>query len=103
MADGTSDKSNVVALVLYIVFGALGAHRFYVGRIGTGVLQLLACVLPIVLGLQLKGNESGGAAMALALLALAILVCLVIWLLIDGVLILMQKFTDKNGNALKFK
>ena len=100
--ENKSDKSNVVALVLYFIVGALGAHRFYVGKIGTGVLQLLGCVLPILLAFQLKGNEPGGTAMALALLALAILVALVIWLLVDGALILMQKFTDKSGNPLKF-
>lgn len=97
-----SDKSNVVALVLYFIFGAFGVHRFYVGKIGTGVLQLLCCVVPILVALQFKGNESGGAAMALALVALAILAALVIWLLVDGALILMQKFTDGEGNTLKF-
>ena len=102
MADGKSDKSNVVALVLYLVIGPLGAHRFYVGKIGTGVLQLLACVLPILIAFQVMGNQSGGASMALALLALAMLAALVIWLLVDGALILMQKFTDKSGNPLKF-
>ncbi len=102
MADGKSDKSNVVALVLYFLLGAVGAHRFYVGRIGTGVLQLLACVIPIVVAFQVQGSQSGGTAMALALLALAILAALVIWLLVDGVQILRQKFTDSKGDPLQF-
>ena len=102
MADGKSDKSNVVALVLYVLLGAVGAHRFYVGKIGTGVLQVLGFVIPIVVAFQVQGSQSGGAAMGLALLALAILGALVIWLLVDGALILMQKFTDKSGNPLKF-
>ena len=41
MADGTSDKSNTVALLLCFFIGVLGVHRFYVGKIGTGVLQLV--------------------------------------------------------------
>jgi len=41
MADGTSDKSNTVALLLCFFIGFLGVHRFYVGKIGTGVLMLL--------------------------------------------------------------
>ena len=31
-------KSKVVALLLCIFLGGLGIHRFYVGKIGTGVL-----------------------------------------------------------------
>lgn len=39
-AAGASDKSRTIALVLAIVFGVLGVHRFYVGKVGTGVLYL---------------------------------------------------------------
>jgi len=40
MALGTSEKSRAVALALCIPLGVFGAHRFYVGKIGTGLLQL---------------------------------------------------------------
>ena len=39
MAD-VSDKSRGIAFILAIVLGVFGAHRFYVGKIGTGILQL---------------------------------------------------------------
>jgi TM2 domain-containing membrane protein YozV len=72
MADGTSDKSNVVALLLCFFIGILGVHRFYVGKIGTGVLQLVTF---------------GGLG---------------IWALIDIIMIILQKFTDSEGNTLRF-
>lgn len=37
----TSLKSRWVALLLCWFFGGLGVHRFYVGKIGTGILYLL--------------------------------------------------------------
>lgn len=36
-----SDKSRAVAIVLAGVLGVFGAHRFYVGKTGTGLLMLL--------------------------------------------------------------
>ena len=36
-----SPKNKTVALLLCIFVGGLGIHRFYVGKIGTGVLWLL--------------------------------------------------------------
>ena len=34
-----SDKSRGAALAFAVVLGVFGAHRFYVGKTGTGVLQ----------------------------------------------------------------
>lgn len=72
MAGGKSDKSNTVALLLCFFLGFLGVHRFYVGKIGTGVLMLVTL---------------GGLG---------------IWNLIDFIIIVMQKFTDSEGNTLSF-
>ena len=38
---GISPLSRTVALVLCIFIGYMGVHRFYAGKIGTGVLWLL--------------------------------------------------------------
>ena len=36
-----SKKSRLITLLLCLLVGELGIHRFYVGKIGTGVLWLL--------------------------------------------------------------
>ena len=72
MAGGKSEKSNTVALLLCFFLGFLGVHRFYVGKIGTGILQLVTL---------------GGLG---------------IWALIDFIIIVVQKFTDSEGNTLSF-
>ena len=58
-------------LLLSIFLGTLGVDRFYVGKIGTGILKLLTC---------------GGCG---------------IWWLVDWILIACEKFTDSNGNIIK--
>ena len=63
-------KGFVPAILLCFFLGALGAHRFYVGKIGTGILMLLTL---------------GGLG---------------IWAIIDFVMIVIGSFTDKEGNAL---
>lgn len=65
-----SDKKRLVALLLCFFLGGLGVHRFYVGKIGTGVLQLVTF---------------GGLG---------------IWALIDFIMIIVGSFTDSDGNAL---
>jgi len=37
----SSDRKRLPALLLCFFFGVLGIHRFYAGKIGTGVLWLL--------------------------------------------------------------
>ncbi|MDX1519935.1 MAG: TM2 domain-containing protein [Gammaproteobacteria bacterium] len=65
-----SDKKILPAFLLCFFLGIFGAHRFYVGKIGTGILHL------ITLGV------------------------LGIWTLIDFIMIIIGAFTDKDGNKL---
>ena len=37
----STEKSRVVAIVLALLVGGLGAHKFYLGRIGWGILYLV--------------------------------------------------------------
>ena len=43
-----SDKSRKTALLLCIFFGFFGAHQFYVGRMGKGILYFFTCGLFVV-------------------------------------------------------
>ena len=63
-------KSWLVTLLLCLFTGTLGVHRFYVGKIGTGILQLLTF---------------GGFG---------------IWTLVDFILIACKKFTDAKGDLI---
>lgn len=40
MPSPTSSKNYAVTLILAILLGYLGIHRFYVGKVGTGILFL---------------------------------------------------------------
>lgn len=66
-----SEKSGIVALLLCIFFGGIGLHRFYVGKIGTGLLMIFTL---------------GGLG---------------IWSFIDLISIVCGKFKDKQGNCIK--
>jgi TM2 domain-containing membrane protein YozV len=39
--DEVSDKKRLVAFLLCFFVGSIGVHRFYVGKIGTGILMIV--------------------------------------------------------------
>lgn len=54
----SSRKSTGVAYLLWFFLGSFGAHRFYLGRTGTAVAQLLLLLLgwlPMMLGYVVLG------------------------------------------------
>ncbi len=76
MTDQTSqpvmgEKGFVPTILLCFFLGTFGIHRFYVGKIGTGILMLLTL---------------GGLG---------------IWTLIDFVMIVVGSFKDSKGLDLK--
>ncbi len=66
-----SAKSKGVVAVLCFFFGCIGVHRFYTGKIGTGILWLFT------LGFLGVGT------------------------LVDFIMILCGSFKDKNGAVIK--
>jgi TM2 domain-containing membrane protein YozV len=65
-----SDKKTLPTFLLCLLFGVFGAHRFFVGKTGTAILQL--CTL-------------GGVG---------------IWTCIDLIIIICGAFTDKAGKKV---
>lgn len=63
-------KNKITALLLSIFLGELGIDRFYLGKVGTGLLKLIT---------------AGGAG---------------IWWIIDIILIATGAMKDKHGNEL---
>ena len=70
-AERISRRKRVPALLLCFFFGIFGTHRFYLGKVGTGVLQMLTL---------------GGVFL---------------WVLIDLFLILSGRMTDMDGAPVK--
>ncbi len=66
----SSPKSRAAVCLLIFFFGIFGIHRFYVGKIGTGILMILTL---------------GGLG---------------IWTLVDFIMAICGIFTDKSGRKV---
>lgn len=65
-----SPKSRLATLLLCLFLGGIGVHRFYVGKVGTGVAMIFTL---------------GGLG---------------IWVLVDFIMIIVGNFTDVNGKYI---
>lgn len=70
MVANESDKDWTVVLLLCVLVGGLGVHRFYTGKIGTGVAMLLT---------------GGGCGL---------------WYIYDIVMVATEKFEDDQGRII---
>ncbi|MFC5344752.1 NINE protein [Brevundimonas staleyi] len=87
MAFEASKKSAGVAYLLWFFTGGFGGHRFYLGRTGSAVAQLILSLLGWVLLLA-------------AGFGLLFLIPLGVWLLVDLFLI-PGMIQDHNGNLMR--
>ena len=67
-----SDKKRLPVFLLCLLFGVLGIHRFYVGKVGTGILTIVTL-----------GGFCG------------------FWPLIDLIMIIVGSFKDKQGRVIE--
>ena len=65
-----SEKRKLPALLLCLFFGIFGVHRYYVGKVATGLFQLLTV---------------GGLGL---------------WVFLDLLVIVLGGFTDKEGRLI---
>src|SRR5277367_6831467 len=56
---GGSPKSGLAALLLCWFFGIFGVHRFYVGKIGTGILQIITLGIQATMGSRVSPAQPG--------------------------------------------
>ena len=95
----TSDKAIIPALLMAIFFGVFGAHRFYVGKMRTALLQLglwFGCIL-LIIGCATTGSHYQPT---LGILLGFSIFGSVIWATIDWILILCKAFTDGEGKRI---
>lgn len=71
MEENVSDKSGIACLLFLLLLSLLGIHRFYVGKVGTGILFLITF---------------GGLGL---------------WWLIDLIMLICGAFTDADGKKVK--
>lgn len=84
-----SNEKKLTVLLLCWLVGIFGVHRFYTGKYISGGLQLVCLALAVLWGvLEVKR------------LAAIPSIVLLLWWVIDVMLIIMGKFTDKKENPI---
>jgi len=103
--DNYQPKSKLNTLLLCLFAGGFGAHRFYVGKTGTGILMLLFTVPFIAIysvaeGLKVFGMGLSKYGGILVMISTIVMIIFLAWPLIDLIRIITDNFTDSNGYKL---
>lgn len=84
-----SREKKLTVLLLCWLFGLFAVHRFYTGKYLSAGLQLLALFVAVMTAVA---KAKGPRAIVIAIPFL--------WLVVDTMLIIMGKFTDKEGKPI---
>jgi len=109
-------KSQVIAFILCLFLGEFGAHRFYVGKIGTGILMLLFTVPSVVVFIytstalemseiygKIYGRSSDPDVVnivnTITTISAVVMAIFGIWILIDLIRIITGSFLKEQVNS----
>ena len=96
-----ADKSKFTAAILCFFFGGFGIHRFYVGKIGTGVAMLCLYLLNLIAFFAIVAYwENFEDLESIQFYALSVIGGIGVWVWVDFIMILCGAFRDKDGKIL---
>jgi TM2 domain-containing membrane protein YozV len=100
-----SNKSRAATAVLAFFLGTLGVHRFYLGKISTGLTILILGIVGwvfVVLGIITAATtQSLGSLLTLMILGYVLISAIGLWAFIDFIIALIGGFRDRDGNEVK--
>ena len=82
-----SSKSRLAITLLSFFLGYLGIHRFYAGKVGSGILILLLTIF--------------GGLTTFIVIGFIPLAIVAVWTLIDFIMAVSGNFKDKDGLRIK--
>jgi TM2 domain-containing membrane protein YozV len=77
-ASNVSPKKKSIALLLCIIFGMIGIHRFYLGKILTGILMIIFSITVYLAWIT------------------------AIWVFIDAIRLIFTSQKDSNGREMEW-
>ncbi len=94
-SSSVSDKKRLPALLFVLFLPILGAHRFYVGKIGSAIAMIFGYVSWIIGMSLIIAQETSGILFMLIGTGIAI------WQVVDLVMIIKGSFSDIEGKPLE--
>jgi TM2 domain-containing membrane protein YozV len=91
-----SPKSRLATTLLAFFIGQFGAHRFYIGKIGTAVTMLAL----IIIGYVLLIVAVIGPSPVLLAVGYILVTAVGIWAFVDFIIAVIGKMKDKQGNLI---
>ena len=88
-----SEKRILPAFILLLFLGAVGAHRFYIGRVASGLFLLFFNIVGIICAFSREDTIFGLGGLFLFSVG--------VWLIIDFIRIVVGSMTDGDDRTIK--